>query len=113
MKKKLFSTGTIVLFMAITIYIFATSKEIGALPKMVKDIQIHWLIMAASLMGLFYIFNTLILHKISHEIRHPLSLKGALYMSFVGQYYSLITPFATGGQPAQVYAMQKKGMAYQ
>ena len=34
----------------------------------------------------------------------------ALKTSMVGQFFSAVTPFATGGQPMQVYCMSKYGV---
>ncbi|MDR1600362.1 MAG: flippase-like domain-containing protein [Oscillospiraceae bacterium] len=34
---------------------------------------------------------------------------GALYVTFIGLFYSGITPAATGGQPMQVYELTKRG----
>ncbi|MDR1263152.1 MAG: flippase-like domain-containing protein [Oscillospiraceae bacterium] len=39
-----------------------------------------------------------------------LGLGGALYVTFIGLFYSGITPAATGGQPMQVYEMNKRGV---
>lgn len=108
MKKKVISTGIIMLFTVLTVYIFMTSKEISRLPELMDKIQYEWLSMAGLCMVLYFGFNALLLMRISREVGEPLNILQSLYMSCVGQYYSLITPFASGGQPAQVYVMQKK-----
>lgn len=37
------------------------------------------------------------------------SLKTSLKVAFLGKFYDNITPFATGGQPMQIYYLNKKG----
>lgn len=49
----------------------------------------------------------IVLHATTRKI-HPLI--GAK-TSFLGKYYDAITPFATGGQPMQVYYLYKKGLS--
>ena len=40
----------------------------------------------------------------------PISLAYAIFVAIIGQYYSNITPGATGGQPMQVYYLRKKNI---
>lgn len=108
MKRKLISISIICLVTLVTIYIFLTSKEIAELPHMVQMIDYKWLAVAVACILIYIIINTFIIYSISKELTDKLTVRGALYISFVGQYYSLITPFASGGQPAQIYAMNKK-----
>lgn len=48
---------------------------------------------------------SIILHATTKKIRPLTSLK----VSLLGRYYDNITPFATGGQPMQIYYLCKKG----
>ena len=50
-------------------------------------------------------FATLI-HKSTKVYRPNLSYK----VSAIGRYYDVITPFATGGQPFQIYYLSKYGI---
>ena len=40
----------------------------------------------------------------------PISLPYSYYIAIIGQYYSNITPGATGGQPMQVYYLRKRNI---
>lgn len=42
-----------------------------------------------------------------HTIKHKVRLLHCLLYSFIGFFFSCITPSATGGQPAQIYYMRK------
>ena len=41
---------------------------------------------------------------------HRISLRSAIFICIAGQYYSNVTPGASGGQPMQVYYMRKRGI---
>lgn len=53
--------------------------------------------------GLLYLFFRF--QKIVVKFRHCISV------GLIGMYYSSITPAATGGQPMQVFALKKRGVA--
>lgn len=108
MNKKWINAIIIIAFMAVTIYVFLTSEEITTIYDIATSLQPLWLGAALFMMVVFHYYNSLVIYQLSQELDHPLRFREALYLSFVGQYYSLITPFASGGQPAQLYVMQSK-----
>ena len=61
-------------------------------------------------MILYWICDAYIIHK----MKRMLNIKGRFASSFklamIGQYYGAITPFATGGQPAQIYSLANDGV---
>ncbi|MCI8497157.1 MAG: flippase-like domain-containing protein, partial [Clostridiales bacterium] len=42
----------------------------------------------------------------------PVTIRSNMKVALIGLYYSCITPFATGGQPMQVYYYHKDGVPY-
>ncbi|WP_113672441.1 lysylphosphatidylglycerol synthase transmembrane domain-containing protein [Vallitalea guaymasensis] len=108
MKKKIIGIIIVVVFTVITVYLLANSKEIAEFPELVKRLEIKFLYIAISLMLLYLVINSTIIYIIGKEISKEITFMKSVYLSFVGQYYSLITPFAAGGQPAQIIAMKTK-----
>ncbi len=84
-------------------------KKEGTAP--IGSVSINWLMLLAAL-GLFALvmlidqsnFITLI-HKSNKTLRPNLSFK----LVSVGRYYDAVTPFASGGQPFQIYYLNKYG----
>lgn len=108
MNKKIFNIIVLVLLSTITLYIVFTSKELIALPELLNRTNTIYLLMAFGLMIIYILLNALIILIIGRNISPVFDFRKSFFLSLIGQYYSLITPFATGGQPAQVYVMKNK-----
>ncbi|MCT4543366.1 MAG: flippase-like domain-containing protein [Vallitalea sp.] len=108
MKKKIIGMIIVVVFSIVTLYLLLNSKEIAEFPELIKRLDIKFLIIAVLMMIIYLIINSTIIYVIGKEINDSITFKRSAYLSFVGQYYSLITPFAAGGQPAQIFAMKNK-----
>ncbi|WP_165878531.1 lysylphosphatidylglycerol synthase transmembrane domain-containing protein [Natranaerovirga pectinivora] len=113
MNKKIINLMILILFTMITGYIIITSKELAEIPELLRRTDRFCLSIAILLMTAYVIFNALIIQTIGKNISTQFTFRKSLFLAFVGQYYSLITPFASGGQPAQVYLMKSKyGVSY-
>lgn len=108
MKKKIISCISILIFTGITIYITITSPEIADFSEFINKIDARYLIVAIGCMLIYLMFNSIIIYTIANEVTRQVSFLGAIFLNFTGQYYSLVTPFASGGQPAQILAMKTK-----
>lgn len=94
----------------LAIILIVQIKKEGTAP--IGSVSVNWLMILATV-GLFSLvmiidqtnFITLI-HKSTKTIRPNLSLK----LVSVGRYYDAVTPFASGGQPFQIYYLNKYGV---
>lgn len=64
-----------------------------------------WLIAAILAMFLYWLFEALALHVLVHHIYPKRRFVRSFRIAMVGQLYNAITPFASGGQPMQLYEM--------
>ena len=69
-----------------------------------------WLLGAAGGWFSYLFFDALGYHYFLRKQGYEVKLSFALYISLMGFYYSNITPGASGGQPMQIYYMNKKGV---
>lgn len=69
-----------------------------------------WLLGAAGCWFAYLFFDAVGYHYFLRKQGHPVRLSFALYISLMGFYYGNITPGASGGQPMQIYYMNKKGI---
>ncbi len=65
------------------------------------------LFIAIVFMLFYWLINTLILKEIAATVNVGYSFLSGVKYTLIGQYFSAITPLASGGQPAQVYYMAK------
>ena len=73
-------------------------------------LNLGW-VLAAFLGFLFNtFFDALSMYYFLYKQKHRVSLGTACYVSLIGFYYSNITPGASGGQPMQVYYLNKRNV---
>lgn len=82
-------------------------KDIG---KIVGNVKLNWIIGGLASMLLFWFMDGAILSYSVKVICRSKTFWQCIRVSLIGQYYNAVTPFASGGQPAQVYYMGKFGI---
>ncbi|WP_298844668.1 lysylphosphatidylglycerol synthase transmembrane domain-containing protein [Clostridium sp.] len=75
-----------------------------------NNLQIQWILVAVMCMLLYWIFEAKILQSIVLLTKKDYKLKDAFKVTMIGQYFNSITPFSSGGQPMQFYALIKQGL---
>jgi len=78
--------------------------------RQMNSLHIQWIIVAAFSMLLYWIFEAKTLQNIIFLITKEYNFKKAFKVTMIGQYFNSITPFASGGQPMQLYALAKQGL---
>jgi len=73
-----------------------------------KNLQIQWIIVAALFMLLYWISEAKTLQSVVFLMKKDYKFKQAFKVTMTGQYFNSITPFASGGQPMQLYALTKQ-----
>jgi len=76
----------------------------------IKNLQIKWIVAAGFSMLLYWIFEAKTLQTIIFLTNKNYQFKKAFKVTMIGQYFNSITPFASGGQPMQLYALIKQGL---
>ncbi len=110
MKCKKLNFIIISLILVITfVYVFRVDGAKGLWEALTAASPV-WLGAAVGLMGIYWILEALILH-LSVKQFHPFQpFRNSLQTAMIGQLFNCITPFASGGQPAQVLHMGRAGV---
>ena len=114
--------GEAVLFLGImflTFYTLLRGQNLGEIVQAVKHMSVPYLVAAAGLALFFVCAEGSMIWYLLHAMRAAdgageskskgSSLFRCIQYSFLGFFYSGITPSATGGQPVQLYYMNKDG----
>ncbi len=110
--KKNWIGGLILLgLMAVTFYVLLRDQPVSKLSEIAGRLRPGWLAAGLGLMFLFELCEASCTRQILPRLGHRTSLRRCLGYSFVGFYFSSITPSSTGGQPAQIYCMTKDGVS--
>lgn len=86
---------------------FILKDDFSEITKLITSINIWWVIFSAGLVLVFWFFQALSLMSISNSSDKPLSFKESYKSTIIGQFFSAITPSATGGQPLQFLFFKK------
>jgi len=91
----------------ITFYCIFRHQDIGELIETIKDTDYKYWLLAVLFVIFFIGSESIIIYYMLIAIKQKAKLMHCLLYSFVGFFFSCITPSATGGQPAQIYFMKK------
>lgn len=109
-KKKGLYAGFILLTLAVIVIIGANSGDFEDSLRALFDIPRRWV-----LAGVLCVFTGILMQALSAKsvlriMGHRLSLGRACSVSILGEFYSFITPGASGGQPMQINRLRRYGI---
>lgn len=91
----------------ITIYCVFRGQDMGEMLSYIQSADIRYWLLAVVCVVLFIGSESVIIYYMMHTIKQKVRLLHCFLYSFVGFFFSCITPSATGGQPAQIHYMRK------
>lgn len=68
-----------------------------------KQLRYRWLVLACFLMLLSWLLESLVLDIMCRFLDNKVKFRMSFKTTMVGQFFNSVTPFATGGQPMQLY----------
>ncbi len=98
------------LLIGVTFYFLLRGQDPQQLLNTISSVAPHYLLGAIVLMVLYLIFEAVMLHALTNVERRICSRRQSFKYMFIGQFYSLVTPFASGGQPMQLMEMVQDGI---
>ncbi len=108
MKDKLWNIIFSIIISIILIIFIIHKVKWNSLVGQLKSLDIFWIIMSLLAVISFWLFEAKILQRIINKLYGSYKFKNSIIVTMVGQFFSAITPFATGGQPAQLYILTKQ-----
>lgn len=102
--------GFFALVVAATAYGLFHGSDLDELLCLVGTARWGWWLLGLGLVVLFICGESLILHDIMRVLGTEHRGSHCVLYSFIGFFFSAITPSAGGGQPAQVMAMKRDGI---
>lgn len=109
--KKWFNVLLLLLITIIVLYIMLKDDFFNIINEIV-NINIFWLIISILLLFGYWFIKSIILYKITCSFDKKYSYKKAFRLQVLTQFFNAVTPFASGGQPFQIYALKKDGIDY-
>ncbi len=84
---------------------FCVTTGLDTFVESFRNLSPLWLFAAIAAMFLYWLFEALALHVLVHHIYPERRFSRSFRIAMVGQLYNAVTPFASGGQPMQLYEM--------
>lgn len=98
-----------VLVMALSFFSVFHGQDLLAILSSVKKLSFPYLLGAIAISVFFVSAEGMMIYYLLHSLKGKSGLLRCISYSFIGFFYSGITPSATGGQPMQLYYMKKDG----
>lgn len=109
-KKWIFNVVFLLLITALTLYSILRGENPVLLLQLLDKADCRFWILGAALIIPFVACESLIMFLLLKNVGAQPNPGHCLIYSFIGFFFSSITPAAGGGQPAQVYYMHKDGL---
>jgi glycosyltransferase 2 family protein len=110
LKKNILNFLIIGISLLILLIFILKTESFDTLYHQLVKLEPSWIIVALLLMFLNWFFEAIALRVIIKFHKIKIKIKDCFSVTMVGQFFNAITPFATGGQPAQVLYMMKNGI---
>ncbi len=114
MKNFIKSKINILILIIITLLVLYLSlkDDFSSTMRQILSINIYWLIMGIILVFSYWFLRSLVLHRFVNKFHDDYHFMKAFKLILVTQFFHAVTPFASGGQPYEIYALKKEGIKF-
>lgn len=99
--------GFLLLLICMTVYLVSTTLDITLIPMIIKLVNKKFIFIGFLIIVLYIILECTIINILIKTIQKTKVRFLAVKIAMMGFYYNLVTPFASGSQPMQIYALNK------
>lgn len=113
-EKKISSVLNIILLVAVTgiVLYFSLKDNFETIIHEILTLNVWWLLAGGLLVVACYYLRSLSLYNLIRKFSKTYSKGKAFKLTLTTQFLNGVTPFATGGQPFQIYILKKDGIRF-
>lgn len=108
--KSIFNALFVAVVFALTLWSVFAGEDLGQMMRYLRDADARYLIAGVACVVIFILGEAFVIHYLMRTLGQKHKRSHCALYSFIGFFYSCITPSASGGQPMQVVAMRKDGI---
>ncbi len=82
---------------------------VNEVTTVLRTAHFGWLVAAVACMLVYWLLDAIVLHISVRMVDPSHTFRFSLRLTMIGQYFNNVTPFASGGQPAQAFFMIRRG----
>ena len=109
-KKTCLQYSFLILLICITVYLVSTTLDVTLIPAIIKLVDKKFILLGFLLMIIYIILESIIINILIKSIQKTKVRFLSVKIAMMGLYYILVTPFASGSQPMQIYTFNKYGI---
>lgn len=109
-RKTIFNIFFLIIVFALTIWSVFSGVDLNQLAIYLAEADFRYIIPSIFCVIAFILGESVIIHYLLKTLGTKIEFSHCCLYSFIGFFYSCITPSASGGQPMQVVAMRKDKM---
>ncbi len=106
-KKTCLQYSFLLFLICITVYLVSTTLDITLIPMIIKLVNKKFIFIGFLLMIIYIILESITVNILIKAIQKTEVRFLSFKIAMMGFYYNLVTPFASGSQPMQIYALNK------
>lgn len=110
--KVLLNILLIAVLLGFTVYLVLSKQELPQILYYIQQADPIWLLGGVLLLTIFVGSESVILHHLFRRLRVKVKLRRCMIYSYVGFFFSAVTPSASGGQPVQLLWMKRDGLDF-
>lgn len=108
--KNLKKNTIILLIISIIFVYFIVKDNFIETVMLIRSANLFWIILSFILFYIYVLLEAYILKNIIKEYKSDYSIKNLFKLQVMTKFFNGITPFASGGQPLQIYELSKEGI---
>ena len=98
----------LLLILTVIVLYFSLKDHFFDIIYQLQNINIFWLLVAIVLVIGYWLFSSLAMCMISRKFKPDIKFKNIFKINIITQFFNGITPFSSGGQPYQIYALKNE-----
>ena len=106
-KNKKFLNYLLLFIFTIIVLYFSLKDNFIEVINVIITMDIKYLFIAFMLIFLFWIFRSYPMYSFCKKINKKFKYKNSILLTLRTQFFNAVTPFATGGQPYQIYYLNQ------
>ena len=110
MKKNVINFLILILITILVLY-FSLKNDYNEIINTIKNMNLILFIIAILIYMMYMLIKSIIMKIVVKYFKNDYTLKQSFRMSLETNFFHAITPFATGGQPYEIYRLNKDGIS--
>lgn len=105
--KRIFNIPLFIFVIFLTFYFVLRNNDMNQIMNYIRSVDIRYILIGFLIMFLFVFCEGFNLYRILKSLNHNIRIIDTIKYALVGFFFSSITPSSSGGQPLQLYFMNK------